>query len=77
MHVEGKIAPDWLRMGEISVGVYHGRALQLADAMELCHDDVRGYSATVSLFAVHCAISYNDAIQIKLTGRRTKSRDHG
>jgi len=55
-------------MAEISVGVYHGHALQLADAIELCDDDMRGYSATVS---------YNDAIQIKLTGRRTTSQDHG
>jgi hypothetical protein len=44
--------------------------------MELCHDDMTGYSAAVGLLAVHSAISYNDAVQIKLTGRRTKSQDH-
>jgi hypothetical protein len=63
-------------MDEIRVHVYHGRASQLANAMELCHDDMRGYSAAVGLLAVHSAISYNDAVQIKLTGRRTKSQDH-
>src|SRR5664279_872977 len=63
-------------MADITVTVYHDRALQLANAMELCHDDMSGYSTAVGLLAVHSAISYNDAIQIKLTGKRTKSQDH-
>ena len=76
MHVQVKWLLTIKRMAEISLGVYHGRALQLANAMELCHDDMTGYSAAVGLLAVHSAISYNDAVQIKLTGRRTKSEYH-
>jgi hypothetical protein len=64
-------------MGEISVGVYHSRALQLANAMELCHDGMSAYASAVALLAVHSAISYNDAVLIKLTGQRSRSQDHG
>lgn len=63
-------------MDGVALAVHHGRAEQLANAMELCHDDMAGYSAAVGVLAVHCAISYNDAVQIKLTGKRTKSQDH-
>jgi LmbE family N-acetylglucosaminyl deacetylase len=44
--------------------------------MELCHDDMAGYSAAVGVLAVHSAISYSDAVQIKLSGKRTKPQDH-
>lgn len=44
--------------------------------MELCHDEMMGYSAAVGLLAVHTTISYNDAVQVTLTGKRTKSTDH-
>ncbi len=63
-------------MGDINLSIHRGRAEQLANAMELCHDDMPHYSAAVGLLAVHSAISYNDAIQIKLTGKRAKSQDH-
>jgi len=63
-------------MGEISVRVYHDRASQLSNAMELCHDDMRAYSAAVGLLAVHSAISYNDAVLISLTGKKSHARDH-
>jgi hypothetical protein len=63
-------------MDEISVRVYHDRALQLANAMELCHDDMTAYCSAVALLAVHSAISYTDAVLIKLTGQRSRSQDH-
>jgi|ERR1019366_2999216 hypothetical protein len=63
-------------MAEISVGVYRSRALQLAKAMNLCWSDLSSYAAAAALLAVHSAISYNDALLIKLTGRRPRSRDH-
>ena len=63
-------------MAEISVGVYHGRALQLAKAMKLCWADLPSYAAAAALLAVHSAISYNDALLIKLTGKRPRGRDH-
>ncbi len=64
-------------MADITVTVYHDRALQLANAMELCHDDMAAYRSAVALLAVHSAISYNDAILLKLTGQRSRSEDHG
>ena len=63
-------------MAEIRVVVYHNRALQLANAMQLCHDDMTAYCSAVALLAVHSAISYNDAVLIKLTGQRSRSQDH-
>ncbi len=63
-------------MGETSVGIYHGRALQLAKAMKLCWADLSSYGAAAALLAVHSAISYNDALLIKLTGKRPRGRDH-
>ena len=63
-------------MDEISVSVYHGRALQLANAMKLCWADSSSYAAAAALLAVHSAISYNDALLIKLTGKRPRGRDH-
>jgi hypothetical protein len=63
-------------MDEISVSVHHDRALQLANAMELCHDGLAAYASAVALLAVYSAISYNDAVLIKLTGQRSRSQDH-
>lgn len=55
---------------------YHQRALQLSRAMKLCHDDLSAYASAVALLAVHSAISYNDAVLIKLRGARGKGQDH-
>lgn len=44
--------------------------------MKLCWSDLSSYSAAAALLAVHSAISYNDALLIKLTGRRPRGRDH-
>jgi hypothetical protein len=65
------------RMAEISVELYHGRALQLANAMKLCRDDLPSYAWAAALLAIHSAISYCDAVLIKLDGRRSHSQDHG
>ena len=64
-------------MAEISVGIYHGRALQLSNAMQVCRDDLRSYAWAAALLAVHSAISYCDAVLLKLNGRRSDSQDHG
>jgi hypothetical protein len=63
-------------MSGVVSAVYHDRALQLANAMELCHDDVEAYSSAIALLAVHCAISFGDAILIQLTGQRSRAQDH-
>lgn len=63
-------------MDEIGVSVYHGRALQLTDAMQLCRDDLNAYGSAAALLAVRSAISYNDAILLSLVGRRSKADDH-
>ncbi len=56
--------------------VYHRRALQLMNAMQLCRDDLKTYASAAALLAVHSAISYNDALLLKLKGQRHKSEDH-
>lgn len=50
--------------------------MQLASAMKLCNDDLSSYASAVALLAVHSAISYNDALHIRLTGVRLKGDDH-
>jgi hypothetical protein len=52
------------------------RARQLIDAMKLLEDDLSKYALAVALLAVHSAIAWNDAVQIRLTGKRAKYRDH-
>jgi transcriptional regulator NrdR family protein len=44
--------------------------------MQLCHDGMAAYASAVGLLAVHSAISYNDAVLIKLTGRRSRRQAH-
>ena len=63
-------------MNQPSLGVYHDRALQLANAMELCHDGIEAYASAVALLAVHSAISFGDAVLVSLTGRRSQAQDH-
>ncbi len=64
-------------MGEISVRVYQDRGSQLAKAMRLCRYNRPAYPSAAALLAVHSAIAYNDAVQIKLTGDRSRTQDHG
>jgi hypothetical protein len=63
-------------MDEIRIKVYHGRALQLANAMKLCRDDLPSYAWAAALLAIHSAISYCDAVLFKLSGQRSRSPDH-
>ena len=65
------------RMGEIRDRVYHDRGSQLAKAMRLCRYNHPAYPSAAALLAVHSAIAYNDAVQIKLTGDRSRTQDHG
>src|SRR5579864_2910217 len=65
-----------LRMDEIRIRIHHDRALQLAGAMNLCHDGIESYASAVALLAVHSAISFSDAVLIRLTGRRSQSKNH-
>ena len=63
-------------MDETRVSVYHGRASQLANAMDLCHEDMAAFASAVGLLAVHSAISFSDAVLISLTGNKPRSQDH-
>lgn len=63
-------------MSEPVAAVYHDRALQLTNAMKLCRDDLSSYASAAALLAIHSAISYNDALLIKLGGRRSRGEDH-
>jgi hypothetical protein len=44
--------------------------------MKLCRDDLGAYASAAALLAIHSAISYNDALLIKLSGRRSRSQAH-
>jgi hypothetical protein len=63
-------------MDEVGLEIYRIRALQLANAMKLCSDDLQSYASAVALLAVHSAISYSDALHIWLTGIRPDGADH-
>ena len=63
-------------MDDIRVEVYRARALQLANALALCHEDMVAYGAAVALLAVHSAISFSDALLVSLTGERPHGQDH-
>lgn len=64
-------------MGEVGVRVYHDRGSQLAKAMRVCRYNRPAYPSAAALLAVHGAIAYNDAVQIKLTGDHLRTKDHG
>jgi hypothetical protein len=63
-------------MVKVCSTVYYQRATQLAGAMKLCQDDLTAYASAAALLAVHCAISYNDAILIELGGTRPRGENH-
>jgi len=63
-------------MLEVRFSVYHHRARQLAGAMQLCQDDLSAYASAAVLLAVHCAISYSDAVLIGLGGARPRGENH-
>jgi hypothetical protein len=56
--------------------VYHRRATQLADAMNLCQNDLPAYASAAVLLAVHSAIAYSDAVLIGLRGMRPRGENH-
>ena len=55
---------------------FQSRGEQMMDAMNLLQDDVQHYAAAVALLAVHSAIAFNDAVQMKLSGKWVKDTDH-
>lgn len=55
---------------------FQSRAEQMLDAMKLLQDDIHHYAAAVALLAVHSAIAFNDAVQMKLSGKWTNDADH-
>lgn len=57
-------------------GVYYQRAVQLADAMKLCQDDLTSFGSAAALLAVHSAISYSDAVLIGLGATRPRGENH-
>lgn len=63
-------------MIEARFSVYRRRARQLADAMKLCQDDLSAFASAAALLAVHCAISYSDALLIGLGSTRPHGEDH-
>lgn len=63
-------------MTEARFTAYYHRAMQLADAMKLCKDDLSSYSSAAVLLAVHSAISYSDALLIGLGGVRPRGENH-
>jgi hypothetical protein len=63
-------------MVEARFTVYYRRATQLADAMTLCQDDLSAYASGAALMAVHSAISYSDAVLIRLSGARPRGENH-
>lgn len=63
-------------MIEASFAVYYCRAVQLADAMKLCRDDLRAYGSAAALLAVHSSISYSDAVLIRLGSTRSRGDNH-
>ncbi len=42
----------------------------------MCKDDLKTFAAAVALLAVHSAISYSDAVILRLGGKRPKSENH-
>lgn len=45
--------------------------------MKLCRDyDLPSYASAVALLAIHSAIAFNDAVLIKLAGKRPMGEDH-
>lgn len=44
--------------------------------MLLLAEDLQAYDAAVALLAVHGVISLNDAVQVALTGKRSKHQNH-
>lgn len=55
--------------------VFYERGQQLSYARKLIDGEREAISA-LALVAIHSAIAYNDALHLRLTGRRPKGDDH-
>ena len=56
----------------IRTQVYLRRSDCFFSAMLFLADDLEAYDAAVALLAVHGVISLNDAVQVAMTGKRSK-----
>ena len=55
--------------------VFYERANHLSDARRLVADDVQ-YTSALALLAVHSAISWSDAMLVKISGRVVQGKRH-
>ena len=55
--------------------IFIERGDQLAESRDLMKGDPE-YSAALALVSIHCAIAFNDALLVKLTGRHASADDH-
>jgi hypothetical protein len=62
-------------MSDPAFGIYLTRGRQMANAMRLLRGDP-DYLAPTALLAVHCAISFNDAVLVRLGGSAFRGQDH-
>jgi hypothetical protein len=64
-------------VGKDKLAVYRARAEEFWSAMEhLGEYDVEKFAAAVALLAVHCAISYADALFVDLKAQRCDEQNH-
>ncbi len=57
------------------IEIYIERAVQLSKARDRIHADPP-YAAATALLSIHTAIALNDALLLKLAGKRAKNDDH-
>jgi len=64
-------------MDSAALSVYIARGQSFAEGMKHLKDDPQHINLLAAgLLAVHCAIAFNDAVLVKLTGSSGKSSDH-
>jgi hypothetical protein len=63
-------------MSDVAESIYRDRAQELFRAIRLCLENEPPYEMAAAHLAVYSAISYNDAVLIRLTGTRWASQDH-
>jgi hypothetical protein len=57
------------------VDVFIERGDQLSESRDLMKGS-REYSSALALVSIHCAIAFNDALLLKLTGKHDLASDH-
>ncbi len=55
--------------------VFIERGDQLSESRKLM-TDAPGYTSALALVSIHCAIAFNDALLVKLTGKHDIATDH-